>query len=40
MLKVPIGTVMSGLSRGGGILREQLSGVARSYGIGPRATAH
>ena len=35
MLNVPIGTVMSRLSRGRKLLREQLSGVAQSYGIGP-----
>lgn len=34
MLKVPIGTVMSRLSRGRGLLREALTGVAKSYGIG------
>lgn len=33
MLKVPIGTVMSRLSRGRGLLREELSGVAASYGL-------
>jgi RNA polymerase sigma-70 factor (ECF subfamily) len=35
LLNIPIGTVMSRLSRGRGLLREQLSAVARSYGIGP-----
>jgi RNA polymerase sigma-70 factor (ECF subfamily) len=34
MLNVPIGTVMSRLSRGRRILREQLSELAQSYGIG------
>ena len=34
MLDVPIGTVMSRLSRGRKLLREQLGEVARSYGIG------
>ena len=34
---VPIGTVMSRLSRGRKLLREQLTGVARSYGIGRAA---
>lgn len=34
VLNVPIGTVMSRLSRGRKLLREQLSALARSYGIG------
>ncbi len=34
ILTVPIGTVMSRLSRGRKALREQLTDVARSYGIG------
>jgi RNA polymerase sigma-70 factor, ECF subfamily len=33
ILSVPIGTVMSRLSRGRRLLREQLTDVARSYGI-------
>ena len=37
ILAIPIGTVMSRLSRGRKLLREQLSEVAQSYGIG-RAT--
>ena len=37
MLNVPIGTVMSRLSRGRKLLRERLSGVAQSYGIGEGA---
>jgi len=35
LLNVPIGTVMSRLSRGRKLLREQLRELARSYGIGP-----
>jgi len=34
LLDIPIGTVMSRLSRGRKLLREQLSELARSYGIG------
>jgi RNA polymerase sigma-70 factor (ECF subfamily) len=34
MLDVPIGTVMSRLSRGRSLLRQQLSGLSQSYGIG------
>jgi RNA polymerase sigma-70 factor (ECF subfamily) len=36
MLQVPIGTVMSRLSRGRALLREELASVAQSYGIGVR----
>ncbi len=35
LLDVPIGTVMSRLSRGRKMLRRQLADLARSYGIGP-----
>ena len=34
ILSIPIGTVMSRLSRGRGLLRTRLAEVARSYGIG------
>jgi RNA polymerase sigma-70 factor, ECF subfamily len=37
ILSVPIGTVMSRLSRGRKLLREQLTEVAQSYGIGRAA---
>ena len=37
ILSIPIGTVMSRLSRGRRLLREQLSGVAKSYGIATAA---
>ncbi len=36
MLDVPMGTVMSRLSRGRGLLRKELCDVAKSYGIGLR----
>ena len=37
ILGIPIGTVMSRLSRGRGLLRKRLADVARSYGIGKSA---
>jgi len=33
ILQVPIGTIMSRLNRARGLLRDQLTGIARSYGI-------
>ncbi|WP_321475741.1 sigma-70 family RNA polymerase sigma factor [uncultured Paludibaculum sp.] len=38
ILSIPIGTVMSRLSRGRKLLREQLAAVAQSYGIGKPAS--
>lgn len=38
ILAVPIGTVMSRLSRGRKLLRERLEGIAQSYGIGVAAS--
>ena len=35
-LRIPLGTVMSRLSRGRKLLRQELAEVARSYGIDPR----
>jgi RNA polymerase sigma-70 factor (ECF subfamily) len=37
ILSIPIGTVMSRLSRGRKLLRERLADVAKSYGIGKQA---
>lgn len=39
MLSIPIGTVMSRLSRGRGRLRERLAETARRLGIGPEGAA-
>jgi RNA polymerase sigma-70 factor, ECF subfamily len=39
-LEVPIGTVMSRLSRGRKLLREELADYAKSFGIGSRMLAH
>jgi RNA polymerase sigma-70 factor (ECF subfamily) len=36
-LKIPLGTVMSRLSRGRGLLRQELVEVATRYGIGPES---
>jgi RNA polymerase sigma-70 factor, ECF subfamily len=38
-MKVPLGTVMSRLSRGRKLLRRELAEVARSYGIGTSGEA-